>query len=253
MVFQLNIDLIMKNKFLNALVFCVIYLMGTSTLLAQPKFPSKFDGDTHGFIPIFDGETLDGWEGDLNYWRVEDGQIIGEVTADKLLKQNSFLIWREGTAGDFELKLEYKVSAEGNSGINYRSYEFKNNPYALKGYQCDIDGKGRWTGQNYEEKGRKFLALRGQVTEVNNENGAFEIGTVGKRDALLQYINQEDWNACHIIVRGNIMIHKINGHVMSIVVDNDVENRKMDGLLGVQVHVGPPMTISYKNIRIKKF
>ncbi len=211
------------------------------------------EGDTSGFVSIFDGKSLDGWEGDLNYWRVEDGNIIGEVTPDKLLKQNSFLIWRGGTTGNFELKLDYKVSANGNSGINYRSYEVGDIPYALKGYQCDIDGKGRWSGQNYEEKARKFLALRGQVSEINSQKGAFEIGSVGERDALLQFIRKEDWNACHIIVRGNIMIHKINGQVMSIVIDNDVEQRKMEGLLGVQVHVGPPMTIEYKNIRIKKF
>ena len=146
-----------------------------------------------------------------------------------------------------------KVSANGNSGINYWSYEVGDIPYALKGYQCDIDGKGRWTGQNYEEKARKFLALRGQVSEIDNQKGAFEIGSVGDRDALLQFIRKEDWNACHIIVRGNIVVHKINGQIMSIVIDNDVEQRKMEGLLGVQVHVGPPMTIEYKNIRIKKF
>ena len=97
------------------------------------------------------------------------------------------------------------------------------------------------------------MALRGQVSEIDNQKGAFEIGSVGDRDALLQFIRKEDWNACHIIVRGNIVVHKINGQIMSIVIDNDVVQRKMEGLLGVQVHVGPPMTIEYKNIRIKKF
>lgn len=77
------------------------------------------EGDTGGFVSISDGKSLDGWEGDLNYWHVEDGKIVEEVTPDKLLKQNSYLIWRGGTTGNFELKLDCKVSANGNSGINY--------------------------------------------------------------------------------------------------------------------------------------
>lgn len=234
-------------KVLLLLFACTICIMQ-----AQPKFPQKLLSEESGFISIFDGESLKGWEGDSVYWRVEDSCIIGEVTPETILKRNSFLIWRGGTVGDFELKLEYKVSAMGNSGINYRSYEVDGIPYALKGYQCDIEGRERWTGQNYEERGRKFLALRGQVTQVDDAV-PYEIGTLGDRAALQEFVNQEGWNKCHIIVRGNVLIHMVNGQMMSVVVDNDVQNRKKEGLLGVQVHVGPPMTIAYKNIRIKKF
>lgn len=221
--------------------------------IAQPQFPQPVSGDEEGFVSIFDGETLNGWEGDSVYWRVEDGRILGEVTPETILKRNSFLIWRGGTTGDFELKLEYKVSGQGNSGINYRSFEVDGVPFALKGYQCDIDGKGQWAGQNYEERGRKFLALRGQLTQIGEDEKPIQIGLVGDKDELFNFIKKNDWNECHLIVRGNTLIHMINGHVMSIVVDNDVQNRKMDGLLGVQVHVGPPMTIEYKNIRLKRF
>ena len=71
--------------------------------------------------PLFDGKTLNGWDGDPTYWRVENGNIVGEVTPANLLKRNSFLIWRGGTVGNFELVVEYRVSAKGHSGINYRS------------------------------------------------------------------------------------------------------------------------------------
>lgn len=231
----------------------LLVLISGLMALAQPQFPQPISGDEEGFVSIFDGESLAGWDGDSVYWRVENGRIIGEVTPETILKRNSFLIWRGGTTGDFELKLEYKVSESGNSGINYRSYEVDGVEYALKGYQCDIDGKGRWAGQNYEERGRKFLALRGQLCQIGNNEDPVEIGTVGDKDVLFKYINNDDWNECHLIIQGNTLIHKINGHVMSVVVDNDVTNRKMEGLLGVQVHVGPPMTIEYKNIRIKRF
>ncbi len=240
-------------KKIRILFWVVVVGLINTTVFSQPNFPQPINGDEIGFVSIFDGKSLAGWEGDSVYWSVKNGAIVGEVTPETLLKRNSFLIWREGTTGDFELKLHYKVSAEGNSGINYRSFEVDGIPLALRGYQCDIDGKGQWSGQNYEERGRTFLALRGQVTQISDGEKPVEIGTVGEKDKLFDFIKKEDWNEIHLIIRGNTLIHVINNHVMSIVTDNDIANRKMEGLLGVQVHVGPPMTIEYRNIRIKKF
>jgi hypothetical protein len=242
---------ILKIKTLTLLAMCFI-IPGTS-LFSQQNFPLPVTGDEKGFISIFDGQTLKGWEGDSVYWHVEGGKIVGVVTPETILKRNTFLIWRGGTTGDFELKLEYRVSAEGNSGINYRSFEVDGVPFALRGYQCDIDGVGSWSGQNYEERGRTFLALRGQITQISEGEKPVEIGTVGGRDQLNEFIRKEDWNECHLIIKGNTLIHMINKHVMSVVVDNDIANRKNEGLLGVQVHVGPPMKIEYRNIRMKKY
>src|SRR5690606_11863739 len=92
-----------------------------------------------GFVQIFDGETLEGWEGDSSYWRVENGNLVGEVTPSTQLKNNTFLIWQGGKPADFELKAEFHITAEGNSGINYRSERLTDIPYALHGYQADID------------------------------------------------------------------------------------------------------------------
>jgi hypothetical protein len=226
---------------------------GSSSLVAQQTFPEPAVGDDAGFESIFDGETLAGWEGDPTYWRVEDGCLVGEVTPDTLLKRNSFIIWRGGLTRDFELKVEYRVSAHGNSGINYRSVEVPDERWAMRGYQADIDGEDNWTGQNYEERGRTFLALRGQVTQVVGDPNKKPqiIGSVGEKDDLQQHVKKEDWNEYHLIVRGSLMIHLLNGHVMSVVVDDDVKNRRTEGLLGVQVHVGPPMKIEYRNFRLK--
>jgi hypothetical protein len=233
--------------------FVMALLFYTLQLRAQHTFPRFVEEDSMGFTSIFDGKSFGDWQGDPTYWRVEDGNIIGEVTAETLLKRNSFLIWRGGQPADFELKLEYKVSKSGNSGINYRSVEVEEVPYALKGYQFDIDGGGRWSGQNYEERGRKFLALRGQFSQIMNATEPQVYGTIGDKDTLLDFVNDEGWNDCHIIVRSNTMIHIINGQVMSVVIDNDEQNRKNKGLIGVQVHTGPPMTIAYRNIRLKEF
>jgi hypothetical protein len=201
--------------------------------------------------PISDGTSLAGWEGDPRYWRVENGCMVGEVTPATLLKENTFLIWRDGVTRDFELKVEYRISDRGNSGINYRSVPVPGLPFALAGYQADIDGQNRYTGQNYEERGRTFNALRGQITRIPPERKAEVIGSVGDPKELEKFIRNGDWNEYHLIARGNTLIHILNGHVMSVVVDEDAAHRRRDGLLGVQVHVGPPMKVEYRNFRLK--
>jgi 3-keto-disaccharide hydrolase len=216
------------------------------------SYPAPASGAESGFEPIFDGNTLKGWEGDPKYWRVENGCLVGEVTPETILKQNSFIIWRGGVTRDFELKVEYRVSAQGNSGINYRSVELPGQPWAMKGYQADIEGQDRWTGQVYEERGRTFLALRGQVTHATEGGKREIIASLGDAKELQAWVKKEDWNQCHLIIRGNVLIHILNGHVMSGVIDDDVKERRFDGLLGVQVHVGPPMKIEYRNFRLKK-
>ena len=227
---------------------CLAVIFPTS---AQQVQPTPAPEDETGFESIFDGKSLAGWEGDPTYWRVENGCLVGEVTPETLLKRNSFIIWRGGTPGDFELKVEYRVSEKGNSGINYRSEEVKDTPFALRGYQLDIDGANRYTGQNYEERGRTFLALRGDFSRADADGVSRIIGSVGKKDDLAGFVRNGGWNQVHLIVRGKTFIHMVNGQVMSVVVDDDRERRKSSGLIGVQVHVGPPMKIEYRNFRLK--
>lgn len=223
-----------------------------------------------GFVRIFDGKSLANWEGDTAYWSVRDGNLVGQITPDKPLKTNSFIIWRGGKTEDFELKTEFRITESGNSGINYRSEKLTDIPNALRGYQADIDGKNNYTGQNYEERGRTTLAYRGETVTVNSQpnsqeegslranvkNNAWSMrevtGSLGSRDSLRSLIKINDWNTCHIIAKGNRLQHYINGVLMSDVTDNDEVNRKLTGLLGVQVHVGPPMKVEYRNIRIKE-
>lgn len=222
-----------------------------------------------GFVKIFDGKTLTDWKGDSNYWRVENGNLVGEVTPETLLKSNTFIVWQGGQPADFELKLEFKIAESGNSGINYRSTKIDTIPNALRGYQADIDGRIRYTGQNYEEKKRATLAYRGEKVNINSQDNPNEPGSLranvkkncwqsrevvdslGESDSLKTKINHEDWNDVHLVIKGNRLQHYVNGILMSDVTDNDAINRKMKGFLGVQVHVGPPMKVEYRNIRLK--
>ena len=223
-----------------------------------------------GFVQIFDGASLEGWEGDTAYWRASNGVLIGEVTPETPLESNTFIIWQGGQPSDFELKLEFRIAEAGNSGINYRSERLDTIPYALKGYQADIDGKNTYTGQNYEERKRTTLAYRGEKVFVKSQDSPHEPGSLranvqnnawknrevveflGNSDSLKSRIIAEDWNSCHLIVKDNRLQHYINEVLMSEVTDLDSVNRKSSGFLGLQVHVGPPMMVEYRNIRLKE-
>ncbi|MEL0456585.1 DUF1080 domain-containing protein [Flavobacteriaceae bacterium SZ-1-7] len=230
---------------------------------------TKTETNSNGFTKIFNGKNLENWEGDTTYWRVEKGILVGEITPETLLKRNTFIIWKGGTPSDFELKLDFKISDKGNSGINYRSSLIDTLPFALKGYQGDIDGRNRYTGMSYEERGRTTLARRGEKAVVNTQpnpentnslkdniiSNAWQssevVSSLGNPDSLLNYINNGDWNTFHIIAKNNRLQHFVNGKLMSDVTDNDTLNRKQSGFIGVQVHTGPPMKIEFKNIWLK--
>ncbi|MGV3762147.1 3-keto-disaccharide hydrolase [Parapedobacter sp.] len=220
--------------------------------------------DSTDYMELFDGSSLTGWRGDTSLWRAEGGALVGEIVAGEELTNNSFIIWDGGLPADFELIAEYRMTGNGNSGINYRSEELTEPLFALKGYQADIDAANTYTGQNYEERGRTILAFPGQYVRLPEVSGPIsdyakgniwtageEVESLGERDSLRMVIKQNDWNEIRIVAKGNQLEHYINGTLMSKVVDDDVANRKFEGALGFQVHVGPPMKIEYRNIRLK--
>ncbi len=88
----------------------------------EPKHPAA---DAEGFRPLFDGKTLEGWDGDPKFWRVEDGCITGQTTKENPAPYNTFLIWRGGKPADFQLKIEFRMPNPGfaNSGVQIRSWE----------------------------------------------------------------------------------------------------------------------------------
>jgi len=204
-----------------------------------------------GFQPIFDGRSLAGWDGDPGFWRVEGGALVGQTTTEKQPEQNTFLIWRGGSPADFELKLQFKLTGF-NSGIQFRSIELPDIKWAMKGYQADMDGQQQYTGQIYEERGRGFLAMRGQFSYIPEDKKPGLVGSVGDSNELKALIKGEDWNDLHLIARGNTIVQLLNGRITSMLIDDDTAGRKMEGLIGIQVHKGPPMKIEVRNIRLKK-
>jgi hypothetical protein len=209
--------------------------------------------DRTGFTPIFDGTSLKGWDGDPAFWRVENGAIVGESTEANPVKQNTFVIYRGSEPADFDLKVELRLNA-GNTGVQYRSQQVpadeKTNKWVLKGYQADFDFNNTFSGMLYEERGRGIIMQRGGVAWLGDGSRGV-IGSAGTPDELKPVIKVNDWNQFHVIARGNTLIHILNGRVTATLVDDDVKNRSMKGLIGFQIHTGPAMKVEFRNVYLK--
>ena len=205
-----------------------------------------------GFKPIFDGRSLNGWQGNKQFWSVQKGSIVGQTTDKNPTKANTFLIWNQAELDDFEIKLKYRITSDwANSGIQYRSQHLGN--YVVKGYQADIESGDNYSGILYEEKGRGILAQRGTRVLIGAGKKNIKIvGKTGDSKQLQSHISKTDWNEYHIIARGNHIIQKINGHVVCDVTDENKTDARRSGILALQVHQGPPMTIYFKDIRLKR-
>ena len=220
-------------------------------LCLSPFLNCSLAAETDGFVPLFDGKSLKGWSApDMSYWSVEDGAITARSTEEKPCKYNQFLVWQPGRVDDFELKLNFRIQGgpSANSGIQIRS-EVEPDGH-VKGYQADIDRAGKWCGALYDEKGRRLLAGRGQEGTIRPDGR--EKNSIADPDELLARLDFDGWNAYHIIARGNTIELKINGSTTARVIDEDPANRELDGILALQLHSGPPMTIQFKDILLKR-
>src|SRR3954465_8326150 len=153
---------------------------------------------------LFNGKDLTGWEGNARVWSVENGAIVGH-TKDVPLKNNTFLIWKDGKVGDFKLTLEFKLEG-GNSGIQYRSKVVDPKAYIVAGYQADMDGVNQYTGILYEERGRGILAQRGQKLTIDPD-GNKEAMKIGDAAELAKSIHTDGWNDYVIEAVGTNMKH----------------------------------------------
>lgn len=207
-----------------------------------------------GWQSLFNGQSLEGWEGDPQIWRAADGVITGETTAALKLEKNTFLVWRGGEVDNFELELEYRIVG-GNSGIQYRSFEIPDSRWGIGGYQADFEAGDRYSGILYGEQFRGILADRGEVTALKREGGRFVkqvTGSVGDSDEIQKTIRKEDWNKYRVVADGWHFRHFINDVQTMECTDDDEQQRRAVGLLALQVHTGPPMIVQFRNIRLKK-
>jgi len=230
--------------------------------------------DHTGYVSLFDGKALTGWDGQPGIWRVEDGAIVGE-TAPEMFERyafpNTFLIYRGVEAKDFDLKLEIKVEKGGGSGIQYRSSvgmppgapvgtasAGRDPRWEMIGPQADfwypVNDKAKdYSGQLYSQNtSRGIIAWRGQVVQALPGKLPQLVGLIGDRAKLGAYVKDGEWNQYTIIARGGVMMHILNGQLMAVLVDDDpASSNNVSGLFGLQIE-GVPCKVSFRNLWLKK-
>ena len=199
-----------------------------------------------GFKPIFDGKTLDGWDGNPDLWSVEDGCLTGKTKGPDHLAYNQFLIWRGGVVKNFELRAKIKCSAS-NSGIQYRSKEIAGSKWSIGGYQCDVHPSANFNAMIYEERGRGILVQNGQSVIIDDKGGKW---LAAEHDPVK--VNYSEWHEYTIIAQGNHLIQKIDGKVTIDLVDHEEKARALEGLLAFQLHRGPAMIVQIKDVLLKE-
>ena len=233
--------------------------------------PEPRDFNDHaGFVQIFDGKTLAGWDGRPGVWRVEDGAIVGESTREKNAG-NSFLVYTPVKAKDFDLKLEIKVEKGGGSGVQYRSSTGippgrtagKGEPpldrrWVMIGPQADFwlglnANSKQYSGQLYSQNtSRGIIAWRGQVVQTLPGQPPRLLGAIGDRKVLGGVVKEGEWNEFTIVARGGVIMHLLNGQLMAVLVDDDpASSNNVSGLIGLQIE-GAPCKVSFRNLWLKK-
>ncbi len=208
---------------------------------------------------LFNGKDLTGWEGNDKLWSVQDGAITGKTAneGDAKIKHNTFLVWKGGTVGDFELTFKYRIE-KGNSGVQYRSKELpagENGPI-ISGYQADFEAGKTYSGILYEERARGILAKRGEKTLIKADpadpkKSKVEVtGSVGNSDEIQAAIKSEDWNDFKVIAKGGHLQHFINGK-QTVDVTDETEVGAKTGVLALQIHAGPAMIVQFKDLLLK--
>ena len=209
-------------------------------------------GEANG--KLFNGKDLEGWDGNPAFWSVQDGAITGKTTKENPTKGNTFLVYTNGEVSDFELTVSYKIVG-GNSGIQYRSKLINPKNWVVGGYQADIDSGKTFSGILYDEAGRGILAKRGEKTVIKDVDGKHKVEVVsslGNSDEIQAKIKNEEWNDYRVVAKGNHFQHFINGVKTAEVTDEHESKAAKSGILALQLHAGPPMTVQFKDIRIKR-
>jgi hypothetical protein len=234
-------------------VFVGMIVLFCSPVLVEAQISDQEKEE--GFVSIFNGRDLSEWVGNSDIWSVQDGSIVGQTAAEGAAKltYNTFLIWQGGEVDHFIFRADIKLTPQGNSGFQYRSQvRAGDKPYRVNGYQADFDGSHAHSGILYGEGFGGILCERGLETVIETGQKPRTVRRFAENDALKKELKVNDWNSYEITVQNFTFTNKINGHIMSISTDEDKEHRRESGIFAIQAHVGPPMKVEIKNLRLKR-
>ena len=222
---------------LRATVFAVVSLALAGTLHADVE---------PGFVSMFNGKDLTGWEGKPGGWSIDAGAITGQSTRENPCKKHHYLYWKGGEPADFILRLKYKIVG-GNSGVQFRSE--KRPAFDTHGYQADFEAGATWTGCLFQHD-RGGVVMRGNRSVIA-EDGSRKEEAFARGADLQAKIKSEDWNDYEIVARGSRITLRVNGELMCEVDDRDAKQACDKGIIALQMHPGPPMKVQFKDLRIK--
>ena len=201
-----------------------------------------------GFKPMFDGLSLKQWKGGGGFWQAKDGILQAQSSLDKVCKQQCHLIWTGGQPGDFEMRCEFKLSPEANSGIQLRT---RDQEFGDSGYQADMNGGGNYVGYLYHpkqhlvgERGAKVTLAADGKKSVERFADAKELGD--------KVFKKDDWNEYAVIAKGPTVTLFVNGMKTCELTDHRPDMMPKSGFITLQMHPGPPMKIQFRNLRIKE-
>jgi hypothetical protein len=233
-------------------------LLAAAAAVAQEKDAPKPTApkEPGGMVPLFNGKDLEGWDGDAKLWSFRDGVVRGETTKENPARGNTFLIWKGGEVGDFELRLSFRIKG-GNSGVQYRSRhlpfkEGDQNKWVVAGYQAEVEDTPGKVGFLYHERGRGYLCNVGEKVVIEENGKPKVVGSLGEKEAIGKTYKKSDWNDYVIIAKGNRLVHYLNGYQTVDVTDDDPKGRALKGVLALQIHSGPPMVVEFKDVRLKR-
>jgi Domain of Unknown Function (DUF1080) len=195
-------------------------------------------------VTMFNGKDLSGWEGAPGWWTVEDGALTSESTPEKKCLKPNYLVWTGGEPADFQLDCEFKLSAEGNSGIQIRSERRPN--HDTFGYQADMTGDGKLLGYIYHHQ-HGLVAERGTRVTISAD-GKRQAETVADPKALLADYKPGDWNQYRIRCVGSKISIWINDVLMCDITDHSAKTAATKGFIGLQMHPGPPMKVQFRHL-----
>jgi len=231
------------------LVYCSAALLafaGEGAAVEDNAGAALPEPDKDGFIPMFNGKDLTGWDGKPDGWWVEDGAITSQSTPEKPCVKPHYVFWKPAQPADFVMRFKYRLVG-GNSGVQFRS---KRRPeYDVWGYQADMEAGAQWSGCLFQHD-RNGVVMRG-YRAVIAADGQRQEEQFASPEELQKVIKPEEWNDYEITAEGPKLALRINGKLMCEVVDNDAKMSRAKGFIALQMHPGPPMKIQFKDLRIK--
>jgi hypothetical protein len=239
------------------LTFLLFWPMMSIGLAEEPVSPPATPTDMQ---LLFDGKTLEGWDGDPRLWSVRDGVIHGETTPEAVAQGNTFLIWQGGPIKDFDLRLSFRCNATNNSGIQYRSRHITDgsvkNQWVVRGYQHEVRNEQKLpnvAGFIYDEGGaRGRLCLVGERVVWREGKKKEVLANWMDESAYRKLFRLDDWNDVVIIAKGNRIQHFLNGQLIVDFTDDDPQLQLLEGVLALQLHAGSPMWAEFRDVRLKK-